>query len=197
MYGDMAQRASRGEVSLSHELSRPRSSSDKCFDSTLFRRALGHYATGVAVLTAVTRTGEHLGVTVNSFSSVSLNPPLISVCLGKFLCSLHAIKAARAFNVNILCRGQEALSAQFARRGAEKWSGVRFEIARNGVRTVEPNLAVLECSRYRVYPAGDHHILLGRVEYFRLNGIEEPLLFYRGQYRTLGTSEMEPDHYGT
>src|SRR5262249_25508040 len=155
-----------------------------------------HYATGVAILTAVTQAGEHLGITVNSFTSVSLDPPLVSVCLGKLLASLRRIKAARCFNINILCRGQEALSAQFARAGTEKWQGVCYEVARNGVRTVRPNLAVLECSRYRVYPAGDHHILLGRVEFVHINAVEEPLLFYRGEYRTLTDAASRADWYG-
>jgi flavin reductase (DIM6/NTAB) family NADH-FMN oxidoreductase RutF len=165
-------------------------------DGVHFRRALGHYATGVAILTAVTRSGEHLGITVNSFSSASLEPPLVSVCLGEFLASLRQIRAAKAFNISILCSGQEALSVQFARSGAEKWRGVRYGVASNGVRIVEPNLAVLECSRYRVYPAGDHHILLGRVERFSVNGIQEPLLFYRGEYRTL-TAAAGSERYGT
>lgn len=186
-----ASRAPSGE-----QLPSPLVAAEEAPDGLHFRRALGHYATGVAILTTVTRAGEHLGITVNSFSSVSLAPPLISVCLGQFLASLPGIKSAKAFNISILCRGQESLSALFARSGAAKWRGVRYGIASNGARIVEPNLAVLECSRYRSYRVGDHHILIGRVERFSVNGIQEPLLFYRGEYRTLTTSAGS-ECYGT
>jgi flavin reductase (DIM6/NTAB) family NADH-FMN oxidoreductase RutF len=185
MYAPMGQNAS-GDLREYMRTTQLRiSKRASCLDHASLRRVLGHYATGVAILTVVSRSGFHIGITVNSFTSVSLKPPLVSVCLGKFLISLTEIRSASAFNVNILCRGQEHLSSQFSRPGAEKWDGVTFGIADNGARTIEPNLAVLECGRHKIVSAGDHCILLGRVERCHVNSVKEPLVFYRGQYRTL------------
>jgi len=152
------------------------------FDSISYRRALGCYPTGVAVMTAVTPAGDHVGITVNSFASVSLEPPLISICLGKHLSRFEALISAHVFSLNILREDQSELSSQFAGNGRGKWLGVRFRIGHNGTRILEPNLALLECQRHHNYRAGDHDIVIGRVFAFHYDRGAAPLLFYRGAY---------------
>ena len=156
-----------------------------CFDARAYRSALSCYATGVAVLTAVTPSGDHLGITVNSLTSVSLDPPLVSLCLGRHLARFEALTKAELFNLNVLRADQAGLSAQFAGNGRDKWDGVKFGLARNGIRVLDSHLALLECRRYESYRAGDHDILIGLVERFQHDGAGSPLLFYRGRYHGL------------
>ncbi len=128
----------------------------------------------MAVLTALTVDGDHLGITVNSLASVSLEPTLVSLCLG------------RRFNLNVLRADQAGLSAQFAGDGRNKWNGVKFGLTGNGIRALDSNLALLECRRYQSYSAGDHDILIGLVERFHHDGAGRPLIFYRERYHGLG-----------
>jgi flavin reductase (DIM6/NTAB) family NADH-FMN oxidoreductase RutF len=155
------------------------------FDDRAYRNALGCYATGVAVLTALASTGEHLGLTLNSLTSVSLQPPLVSFCLGQHLARFEILTALEVFNLNVLRADQAALSAQFARAGADKWRGVKFKLGSNGIRVLEPHLALLECQRFQGYQAGDHQILIAEVKRFRHDHSGAPLLFYRGRYHRL------------
>jgi flavin reductase (DIM6/NTAB) family NADH-FMN oxidoreductase RutF len=159
------------------------------FDPVSYRRALGCYPTGVAVMTAITPAGDHVGITVNSFTSVSLEPPLVSICLGKHLARFESLTSADVFNLNILREDQSDLSSQFAGSGREKWLGVRFRIGGNGIRILEPNLALLECERHHNYRAGDHDIVIARVRGFHHDGGAAPLLFYRGAYHRVTRSE--------
>jgi len=147
------------------------------FDVRAYRNTLGCYATGVAVLTAITPAGEHLGITVNSLTSVSLAPPLVSLCLGQHLARFEVLTALEMFNLNVLRADQAPLSAQFAGKAGNKWRGVRFTLGPNGIRIIEPHLALFECRRFQGYRAGDHHILIGQVERCRHDGAGAPLLF--------------------
>lgn len=156
------------------------------FDARSYRNALACYATGVAVLTAATVDGDHLGITVNSLASVSLEPPLVSLCLGRHLARFEVLTKVERFNLNVLRADQAGLSAQFAGDGRNKWNGVKFGLTGNGIRALDSNLALLECRRYQSYSAGDHDILIGLVERFHHDGAGRPLLFYRGRYHSLG-----------
>jgi len=160
------------------------------FDQLSYRRALGCYPTGVAVVTAVTPAGDHVGITINSFTSVSLEPPLISICLGKHLARFEALTSSDAFNLNILREDQSELSAQFAGDGRDKWRGVQFRIGQYGTRILEPHLALLECERHLNYRAGDHDIVIGRVHTFHHDAGAAPLLFYRGAYHRVRSSGL-------
>ena len=156
------------------------------FDSRAFRNALGCFATGITVITTIAPDGEPIGVTVNSFSSVSLEPPLVQFCLGRAAMSFEAFTKAPSFAVNILAEGQAELSARFSKRDQqERWDGVGVERWDTGVPILAGCLANLECDREHVFEGGDHVIIVGRVR--RLSGSEQgkPLLYFRGGYATL------------
>ncbi|MEW2299821.1 flavin reductase family protein [Streptomyces sp. NPDC006655] len=157
---------------------------DSEVDGDHLRAVLGQFATGVAVITVPTGRGP-VGMTVNSFCSVSLTPPVVLFCV-RHRSQLHEpFSAATAFAVNVLAEGQEELSRQFARPGYDRFGAVRW---RPGV-TRSPVLggahAVLECLTHRVLPTGDHDIVLGRVVAAHPLGSGRPLLFHAGGYREL------------
>jgi flavin reductase (DIM6/NTAB) family NADH-FMN oxidoreductase RutF len=157
---------------------------DSEVDAGHLRQVLGKFATGVAVVTTATERGP-VGMTVNSFCSVSLNPPVVLFCV-RHQSQLHeAFSAATVFAVNVLAEGQEALSQQFARPGYDRFGSVRW---RPGV-TRSPVLggahAVLECLTDRLLPAGDHDIVLGRVVAAHPLAPGRPLLFHSGRYGEL------------
>lgn len=150
-----------------------------------YRKALGRFATGVTVATCATRDGQRIGVTVNSFTSVSLDPPLVLFCLRKEARSLAAFQAAGAFVVNVLSRAQRDLSIRFA-GDATDWDGVAYETMVTGAPAFPDGLAAFDCRLEAVYPGGDHVILLGRVVAFA-SAVEggTPLLYDRGRYAGL------------
>lgn len=152
-----------------------------------FRRALGMFPTGVTVVTARIASGRQIGVTVNSFTSVSLEPPLVSFCLARSLASLPDLLGVDAFVVNVLTDAQREISAGFACANSDKWARAK---ARPGHVTYAPvllpHLAAFECARYAVHEAGDHVIVLGRVLYFEIDDSAAPLVFFRGAYRGVG-----------
>jgi 3-hydroxy-9,10-secoandrosta-1,3,5(10)-triene-9,17-dione monooxygenase reductase component len=149
------------------------------------RAAMGHFATGVTVVTAA---GEALhGSTANAISSVSLDPPLLLVCLRDDSRTLAALLDARRFGVNVLHQGQQALAHRFARRDAS-WAGVGFRLGESaGVPLLDGALATLECDLHEIADGGDHRIVVGRV--LAVDHPDEhaaPLLFYRGDFTGLG-----------
>lgn len=160
------------------------------FDARGFRNALGCFATGVTIVTTRGSGGAPVGMTVNSFSSVSLDPPLILFSLRKAAYSLSAFTAAERFAVHVLAAGQGALSNRFAMASAEKWEGVDHEHSEHGCVVIKGGLATFECARHNVVDGGDHLIFLGRVLRFR-HAEGEPLLFMRGAYRNLAATEDE------
>ncbi|MBP2229255.1 flavin reductase (DIM6/NTAB) family NADH-FMN oxidoreductase RutF [Azospirillum agricola] len=156
---------------------------DQPIDSRAFRSALGCFATGIAVITALEPDGQPVGVTVNSFSSVSLDPPLVQFCLGRASASFAAFTTAPSFAVNILADHQEALSARFSRRDLqERWSEVAVETWDTGVPILSDCLATLECDRAHLFDGGDHVIIVGRVRRLRSREDGNPLLYFRGRY---------------
>lgn len=145
---------------------------------------MGRFATGVTVLTVNGADGRPLGMTASSLASVSLEPPLVSVCVDH-AAELHdAILAAPVFVVNILESRQEALSRRFADRHEDRFDGVGYHRSPEGLVLLDGALAHLECDRFASYPGGDHTIIIGRV-IGGSTGEGRPLLYYRGGYATL------------
>lgn len=159
------------------------------FTRRQFRSALGLFPTGVTVVTALSSSGRRIGVTVNSFTSVSLDPPLISFNLARSLGSLQDILEVEAYVVNVLTAAQVEISASFARAETDKWACAACRIAPSGNPILMPHVAYFECARHAVHEAGDHLIFVGRVTGFEINEQETPLVFFRGQYRSLQPSD--------
>ena len=147
-----------------------------------YREALGCFATGVTVITAVGPRGELIGITVKSFNSVSLDPPLILFSLNRRAFSLRALLSTRAFAVNILRAGQERISEQFARTREDKWSGIAHELWDSGCPILTDALASFECETRHTYHGGDHVIFVGEVLRLRHDPEGQPLLFHGGKY---------------
>ena len=141
-----------------------------------FRHAIGHFATGVTVVTSVGIDGQPVGTTANAVSSLSLDPPLILVCFDRSSQTLEAVLAHGAFAVNVLGARQQHLSANFARRG------------RTGSPRLEDVIASLEATVEHRLDGGDHEIIVGRVREVETSGDDAaPLVFWRGSYTSLGS----------
>jgi flavin reductase (DIM6/NTAB) family NADH-FMN oxidoreductase RutF len=147
-----------------------------------FRRALGQFATGVAVISAPGPGGEPIGMTVSVFNSVSLQPPLVLFSVGRTAKSLPALSAAPGYAINVLSEQQQQLSNRFARPRTDKWIDVRHAQGVVSAPVIEDTLACFECQPYAEYDGGDHVIFVGRVVRFRLKSDGDPLLFFRGRY---------------
>lgn len=149
-----------------------------------FRRACGRFATGIAVATVCDVHGQPHGITVNSFTSVSLDPPLILICLDLRARILDHFHESSVFAVNILDASQQELSARFAASIDDRFQGVDWRLSDDGAPLLEQTLAGLECSVERVLVEGDHRIVIGRaVRVWSRDG--DPLLYFASRYRTL------------
>jgi len=153
-------------------------------DTRGLRHVLGCYATGVAVMTTLTADQCPVGVTVNSFSSVSLDPPLILFSLAKKANVLLHFQQAEYFSVNILSHRQEALSNMFARPSTASFENVEYSHREAGCALFSGCVAQLECRRESEIDGGDHRILIGTVIGFHLQTPLAPLVSYRGRYGT-------------
>jgi flavin reductase (DIM6/NTAB) family NADH-FMN oxidoreductase RutF len=154
-------------------------------DPSHFRQLLGRFATGVSVLTVVTAEGRLLGMTANSLSSVSLHPPLISVCVDREAEMHDAILAALEFVVNVLASPQEALARRFADEHEDRFEGIGYHLSPKGLILLDGALAHIECERFAEYPGGDHTIVVGQVT-GGSTADGRPLLYYRGGYAAIG-----------
>lgn len=153
------------------------------------RDVLGSFPTGVVVVTATGADGERYGVTVSSFNSVSLAPPLVLFSLSRGLLSLPGLLRAEAFAINVLRDDQANVSTRFATALAVKWQEVEFRPGASGSPVLVPALAVLECVPYAQYDGGDHIIVVGRVTHMEVDAGRHPLVFYRGRYHALAGQE--------
>jgi len=150
-----------------------------------FRRVLGHFATGVTVITVRDSDGRPTGLTASAFTSVSLDPPLILVCVDHKSQSYPALIVSKTFAVNILSLDQEAISRRFATTKVDnKFEGVPFTLSPFGLPLIDSALAQLECATVNIHPEGDHSIFVGRVERGH-SGAGAPLVYYRGRYDRL------------
>ncbi|MFJ3486031.1 flavin reductase family protein [Pseudomonas sp. NPDC090202] len=154
-----------------------------------FREALGHYASGITVITSHI-DGEPVGFTCQSFYSVSMNPPLVSFSVMCSSASYPRIRQAGRFAVNILSGEQVGISNQFARRGADKWQGVEWQASPLGNPVIAGSLHWLDCEIHAEHAAGDHLIVIGEVKGLNLQNAvaAQPLLYFKGQYRNLAAS---------
>jgi flavin reductase (DIM6/NTAB) family NADH-FMN oxidoreductase RutF len=152
-------------------------------DDARFRQAMGHFASGVTVVT--TAAGNDLyGMTVSSFSSLSLNPPLILICIDKGVPTHDILKDASSFVVNILEERQEHLSRRFATTSTDKFKGVAWHSGKLGLPVLDNTLAAIECTLRDVLDGGDHTIFIGEVVGAEIRE-GAPLLYYRRGYHEL------------
>lgn len=147
-----------------------------------YRDVMGRFATGVTVVTGLDAGGAPVGVTVNSFSSVSLAPPLVLFSLDRAADSLAPLSGASHFSVNVLSENQIELSNNFARDQDDKFAGVPWAPCRNGCPLLDGVLAVIECAAEATHDGGDHVIFIGRVERAVTFDHARPLLYYQGAY---------------
>jgi 3-hydroxy-9,10-secoandrosta-1,3,5(10)-triene-9,17-dione monooxygenase reductase component len=150
-------------------------------DSAHFRQVLGHFPTGVTVITASGSEGP-AGFAVGSFFSVSLEPPLVGFCAGKASSSWPGIRSAGSFCVNILADDQEAVCRQFSSKVDDKFTGLGWTPTSSGAPKLTDVLAWIECDVEAIHDAGDHEICVGRVRELKVERENGPLLFYRGGY---------------
>jgi flavin reductase (DIM6/NTAB) family NADH-FMN oxidoreductase RutF/pimeloyl-ACP methyl ester carboxylesterase len=154
-------------------------------DARTFRDALGCFATGVTVVTAICPDGTPIGLTANSFTSVSLDPPLLLVCIANNAGSAPYLKDAERFAVNVLQIGQQPTSNRFAGKGEDRFGITPWELGEFGTPVLSGSLSSFECSRDAVHDGGDHFILVGRVLKAIFEPRRDPLLYFRGKYRKL------------
>lgn len=150
-----------------------------------FRDVLGRFCSGVTVVTAMTGEGP-VGLTCQSFSSVSLRPPLVLFVPARTSRAWPLIEGVGHFTVNLLSAAQEAVSNQFARTGADKFAGVEWSPSVLGDPRLAGSLAWIDCTIDAVHEAGDHYLVVGRVERLTVGDVDDPLVFYRSSYRNLG-----------
>ncbi len=154
-------------------------------DPRTLRDALGCFATGVTVVTCRDSDGEPVGLTANSFTSVSLDPPLLLVCIAKGATSADAMIGASHFAVNVLQTEQQPASIRFATRHEDRFGPNDWSPGEFGAPVLEKSLSVFECEVHAVHDGGDHHLLVGHVLRARFDRGLDPLLYFRGSYRRL------------
>lgn len=149
-----------------------------------FRRACGRFATGVAVASVVDEKGTAHGLTVSSFTSVSLHPPLVLICIGHDVTVIEPFRRASHFGINFLREQDRDISQRFATKGLDKFDGVAWRLGQTGAPLIDCALGVMECETQQRISSGDHDILVGRVVATR---VEEgsPLIYYGSRYRSL------------
>ena len=171
----------------------PASSLRRRLDANLLRRAFGQFATGVAVIGARASDGTLVGMTVNSFASVSLDPPLVMFCPGKSLTAYAVYAGARHFSASVLSSTQQQVSEHFARKGEKKWAGIAHTLGSAGVPLLDDAIACFECETAARHDAGDHQIVLGRVLALRIAGKGEPLIFHCSRYAHLARAKADAE----
>ncbi|MFA4939429.1 flavin reductase family protein [Brevundimonas sp.] len=154
-------------------------------DPRTLRDALGCFATGVTVVTTLDEAGQPVGLTANSFSSVSLDPPLILFCLARSSTNVERFRQAQHFAINVLHIGQQPTSGVFARSHADRFQDVAWETWDTGAPILSGALASFECDAEQIVEAGDHLVIIGRVTRARFEPRRDPLLYFRGKYRRL------------
>jgi len=153
-------------------------------DGAQFRQVLGHFPTGVVVVTALA-DGVPVGLSVNSFTAVSLEPPLVAFCAARLSGSWALIRPTGGFCVNVLAEDQEAVSRVFATPGADRFRSLGWTLSASGAPHIHGALAWVDCAIDAVHPGGDHEICVGRVRALGVEREDGPLVFYRGGYGRL------------
>ena len=151
-------------------------------DPAIFRQVLGSYPTGVCVISALGADDTPVGMVVGTFTSVSLDPPLVGFLPDKNSSTRPKIEAAGRFCVNVLASDQQEISRQISGRGTEKFIGVDFTISQHRVPIIANAIACIECTLHSITDAGDHWFVLGNVLHLETTREGDPMLFYRGRY---------------
>jgi len=160
-------------------------------DPKALRQTLGQFATGVVIVTTRSPSGEAVGLTINSFSSVSLDPPLVLFSLAKTSFNHDNFVQAKSCAIHTLAQEQREISNRFARAGVDKWHGVTTEVGLHDTPLISGALAHMVCVPYAQYEGGDHTIFVVRVEEHHVRtGSMQPLLFFAGNYRHLHQDEI-------
>jgi flavin reductase (DIM6/NTAB) family NADH-FMN oxidoreductase RutF len=149
-----------------------------------FRSVLGRFPSGVTVVTTKNGSGTDEGMTVSAFCSVSLDPPLVLICIEKNASAYKALTTAAGFVVNILAASQEQIARRFSIVDIDRFEGVGYSRSQNGFAVLDDVLGVIECASFAIHEAGDHTIIVGEVEAARAQ-TGTPLLYYRGGYAQL------------
>jgi len=145
---------------------------------------MGHFATGVTIITTRDKGGTHFGLTANAFLSLSLNPPLVLISVDKSAQCYSCFDESRVFTVNFLSEDQEEISRRFASKGVEKFAGLEWREGNNGAASLEGVMAHIECKIVETHDGGDHTIIIGEIVSATASG-ERPLLFFKGKYQRL------------
>ena len=159
------------------------------FDVRSFRRALGHFPTGVCVVTSQV-DGARVGMTVNSFNSLSLEPPLILFSIDAGTTSLPLWRKAKGYAVNVLAENQKDLSDRFAKTRSNKWEGTSYADGLFGAPLLPGVAAALECAAWATHAGGDHVLFIAEVKRFRMSEDRRPLVFSKGRYAKLHETEF-------
>ena len=156
-------------------------------DPTEFRRTLCRFVTGVTIVTTLEGKTDH-GITVNAFTSVSLDPPLVLVCCDRKAESYELLKKSKVFAVNILSDSQKQISVNFSRHELKpiRFQDLRIRREVTGAAVIEDAIAFIDCRVVAMHDAGDHEIFVGQVEKLGYKEGSDPLLFYAGKYRKIG-----------
>ncbi|MCB2076694.1 MAG: flavin reductase family protein [Novosphingobium sp.] len=155
---------------------------ETAIDKDRFRQVLGSYPTGVCVITALDDDNKPAGMVVGTFTSVSLDPPLVGFLPDKGSSSWPLIEKYGHFCVNVLASDQQAVCRQVAAKGPEKFAGVNYAMSARNLPVIADSIACIECSIHSVTDAGDHWFVLGKVLNLEVTRDEDPMLFHRGRY---------------
>jgi len=159
-------------------------------DAVSMRRAMGQFTTGVTVITTVTGERRPAGCTVSAFSSLSLDPPLVLVCIDRRRAMHQQLTAAPGYVVNVLRTDQRELAVRFAGRGDDRFAGLRTTPGRHGIPLIDGAIAHLQCDVHAVLDGGDHAIIVGRVRALATHA-GDPLLYAQGAFLDLPTAQWE------
>ena len=157
------------------------------FDARAFRDAAGQFGTGVTIVTTLDEAQRPVGLTANSFTSVSLDPPMVLFCLGKTSDTVAAFDAGHGFVVHVLAADQQDLSNRFASKGVDRFDGTAWSGGLGNLPVIEGALATFECELAHTYEGGDHLIYVGEVKGMSLGDTDRDALgYFRGRYTELG-----------
>lgn len=156
--------------------------SEMVIEAAEFRQVLGYYPTGVSAITAMGADGQPIGMVVGTFSSVSLDPPLVGFLPDKSSSTWPRLEAAGRFCVNVLASDQLDVCRQLAGKGPDKFAEVEYTVSDHNLPVIARALATIECSLHSVTDAGDHYFVLGRVLRLEAARDADPMLFFRGRY---------------
>ncbi len=154
-------------------------------DTLTLRKVLGRFVTGVTIVTTMSDDQKPHGLTINSFTSVSLEPPLVLICIAKDAGTLPHFLGNEHFAINLLAHDQTKISQKFATHNIDRFAGIDWQRGEFGAPLIDGALAYIECQRHETHEAGDHYIILGKVEKANFYDDKDPLLYYCGQYQGL------------